>query len=187
MTLRKAGAASCCPRRTRTFSLRDSETRRGLMPSGELCNQGHRSRAKQTPLCVSSRGPGEAHRGREGLRPGLGVRPKGSANAAGGSRARAPRRRGPGPRAGPRAGLSGPAGSAPPPPRPPPPPGGELGPKSRRTPSPPAARATSDLGGGALGRAGLQFRLHSSSGPLRPPPHPSPRGPGAAARHRVGK
>ena len=28
LTLRKAGAASCCPRRTRTFSLRDSETRR---------------------------------------------------------------------------------------------------------------------------------------------------------------
>lgn len=166
MTLRKAGAASCCPRRTRTFSLRDSETRRGLMPSGELCNQGHRSRAKQTPLCVSSRGPGEAHRGREGLRPGLGVRPKGSANAAGGSRARAPRRRGPGPRAGPRAGLSGPAGSAPPPPRPPPPPGGELGPKSRRTPSPPAARATSDLGGG-----GRWEGLDSSSGsiPARDP------------------
>lgn len=147
------------------------------MPSGELCNQGHRSRAKQTPLCVSSRGPGEAHRGREGLRPGLGVRPKGSANAAGGSRARAPRRRGPGPRAGPRAGLSGPAGSAPPPPRPPPPPGGELGPKSRRTPSPPAARATSDLGGGGAGKGWTPvpapFQLGtppSSSPPLSPWP-----------------
>lgn len=44
----------------------------GLMPSGELCNQGHRSRAKQTRLCVCSGGPGGAHRGREGLRPGLG-------------------------------------------------------------------------------------------------------------------
>lgn len=97
---------------------------------------------------MCSRGPGEAHRGREGLRPGLGVRLIGSANAAGGSRARAPRRPSPGPSAGPRAGQSGPAGSAPPPPRPPPPPGGELGPKSRRTPSTPAARATSGLGGG---------------------------------------
>lgn len=33
----------------------------GLMPSGELCNQGHRSLAKQTRLCVCSGGPGGAH------------------------------------------------------------------------------------------------------------------------------
>lgn len=76
----------------------------GLVPSGELCNQGHRSRAKQTRLCVCGGGPGEAHRGREGLWPGLGVGLVGSANAAGGTPARAPRRRGPGPSAGPRAG-----------------------------------------------------------------------------------
>lgn len=38
----------------------------GLMPSGELCNQGHRSRAKQTRLCVCSGGPGGAHRAGRG-------------------------------------------------------------------------------------------------------------------------
>lgn len=63
----------------------------GLMPSGELCNQGHRSRAKQTRLCVCSGGPGEAYRGKEGLRPGLGVALVGLKETAGGSPARARR------------------------------------------------------------------------------------------------
>lgn len=141
----------------------------GLMPFGELCNQGQRSRAKQTRLCVCSRGPGEAHRGREGLRPGLGVRLGGSENAAGGSRAGAPSRRGPRPSAGCRAGPLGPPGSAPPPPRPPPPPGGELGPKSRRTAV--TARGQSDLG--LEGGAG---KCDSSSGsiPARDPSVPLP-------------
>lgn len=66
-------------------------------------------------------------------------------------------------------GPVGPAGSAPPPPRPPPPPGGELGPKSRRTPSPPAATATSALGS-------RWEVLDSSSGsiPARDPSVPLP-------------
>lgn len=111
----------------------------GLMPSGELCNQGHRSRAKQTRLCVQRRPRGSAP-GREGLRPGLGVGLVCSATAAEGGRTRAPRRRGPGPSAGPRVGQVRSARARPLPHRGrPPPPGGELGPKSRRTPSPPAA------------------------------------------------
>lgn len=69
----------------------------GLMPSGELCNQGHHSRAKQTRLCVCGGGPGEAHWGREGLRSGLGVALVCSAKAAGGRRAKAPRAEVPGP------------------------------------------------------------------------------------------
>lgn len=40
----------------------------GLMPSGELCNQGHRSRAKQTRQCVCSGGP----RGAQGAGRGSG-------------------------------------------------------------------------------------------------------------------
>lgn len=137
------------------------------MPFGELCNQGHRSRAKQTRLCMCSRGPGEAHRGREGLRPGLG----GSENAAGGSRAGATSRRGPRPSAGPRAGQLGPPGSAPPPPRPPPPPGGELGPKSRRTAV--TARGQSDLG--LEGGAGKCWTPVRAPFQLGTPPSLSPR------------
>lgn len=59
------------------FSLRDSETRRVCCHPDELCNQGHRSRAKQTPLCVCVRACGAPPRprgsapGREGRRPGL--------------------------------------------------------------------------------------------------------------------
>lgn len=148
----------------------------GLMPFSELCNQGHRSRAKQTRLCVCSRGPGEAHRGREGLRPGLGVGLGGSENAAGGSGAGAPSHRGPRPIAGPRAGQLGPSGSAPPPPRPPPPPGDELGPKSRRTSV--TARGQIDLGlEGGAGKCWTPvpapFQLgtpRSSSPPLSPRP-----------------
>lgn len=105
----------------------------GLLPSGELCNQGHGSRAKQT-RCVR-RGP---RRGR-GLRP-AGGRAVCSARAAGAALpAGAPRRQRA--RPGPSAGSPAPRrqGSAPPPPRPPPPLGGELGPKSRWTQSLPAA------------------------------------------------
>lgn len=44
------------------------------MPSGELCNQGHRSRAKQTRLCVCARsgGPGGAHGAGRGSGPASG-------------------------------------------------------------------------------------------------------------------
>lgn len=152
----------------------------GLMPSRELCNQGHRSRAKQTRLCVQSRprgstlGQGEAPagpRGQKGLLSKSGRRRLDPAPPR--SQAERPAAGGLG-----RVGQ----GSAPPPPRPPPPPGGELGPKSRRTPSPPAARTTSGLGGGGAGSAGLQSRLHSSSGPFRPPPQPlNPRSWGSRA------
>lgn len=96
------------------FALRFRNTP-GLMPSGELCNQGHRSRAKQTRLCVQRRPRGSA--------PGQGgaqARPQGrrvcSANAAGGDGERAPRGRGPGPSAGPRAGQVGSSGARPLPP-----------------------------------------------------------------------
>lgn len=83
----------------------------GPMPSGELCNQGHRSRAKQTRLCVCvQRRPRGSAPGREGLRPGLGL----------GSWA-PPSRLSPAP--------SGDRGPTPPPP-PPPPQAGELRPES---------------------------------------------------------
>lgn len=112
----------------------------GLMPSRELCNQGHRSRAKQTRLCVQPRPRGSTP-GQGGAR----ARPRVSrvCSAKEPRAAKVPSRAPGGGRA-----RSGGQGSAPPPPRPPPPPGCELGPKSRRTPSPPAARRTSGLGGG---------------------------------------
>lgn len=86
-----------------------------------------------------------------------------SAKPAGGSPARAPRHGGPRPNA---------RAQTPPPPRPPPP-GGELGPKSHRTPSPPTVGAI--LGSGGLRSTELQSRLCSSSGPLGPsfPPLPA--------------
>lgn len=75
----------------------------GLMPFGELCNQGHRSGTKQTRLCVHPRPRGstpEQGGAPAGPRVGLVC----SAKAAGGGQARAPRRGGPQQSAEPRAG-----------------------------------------------------------------------------------
>lgn len=131
----RRGPRSAAHRELALFAARFRNTP-GLMPSGELCNQGHRSRAKQTRLCVQRR-PGERTR-QGGARAGPQGR-AGSLSDHSGRRPReSPRRGGPGPAQGLGRARSAELG----PPHPPrPPPGCELGPKSRRTESPPAAWA----------------------------------------------